>query len=245
MKTFDREDVSIVGLALVALAFGTGVDFLQRDDDEFRTGYMSDWEPPTRIEVSTTPPPQATPVVSDALLGVIDQGTAQVVTATTLQLRSVATFADDAIVGATCVLPEVGIARTVYDYNSATDTATFYDSIPSSAMKMLPSTAPKYICFAAPPPNYEEARAIRTIDELRYMIREIDSQVKKLQQPVAVVQGVTAKDIAEAVWNDASAGSGLTASSLATVSIGSISGIAVAADNLDDLDATTTTEVRR
>lgn len=61
-------------------------------------------------------------------LGVIDQGTAQSVTATTLQLRSAAAFADDEIIGATCLITGgttgVGQSRTVTDYVSTTDTAT-------------------------------------------------------------------------------------------------------------------------
>jgi hypothetical protein len=61
-------------------------------------------------------------------LGIVDQGTAQAATGTTLQLRSAAAFADDEIIGATCVITGgsagVGQARTINDYVSSTDTAT-------------------------------------------------------------------------------------------------------------------------
>jgi hypothetical protein len=60
--------------------------------------------------------------------GVIDQGTAQSATGTTLVLRSAAAFADDELIGATVVITGgttgVGQARLITDYVSATDTAT-------------------------------------------------------------------------------------------------------------------------
>ena len=70
----------------------------------------------------------ATTAGAAASLGIIDQGTAQSATGTTLQLRSAAAFADDEIIGATCVITGgsagVGQARSITDYVSSTDTAT-------------------------------------------------------------------------------------------------------------------------
>lgn len=70
----------------------------------------------------------ATTAGSFDALGVVDQGTAQAATSTTLQLRSAAAFADDEVIGATCVITGgsagVGQARTISDYVSSTDTAT-------------------------------------------------------------------------------------------------------------------------
>jgi hypothetical protein len=61
-------------------------------------------------------------------LGIIADGTAQAATATTLRLAAGETFADDEIIGATCVITGgsagVGQSRTVTDYVSSTDTAT-------------------------------------------------------------------------------------------------------------------------
>lgn len=61
-------------------------------------------------------------------LGIVDQGTAQAATGTTLQLRSAAAFADDEIIGATIMVTGgstgVGQSRTITDYVSSTDTAT-------------------------------------------------------------------------------------------------------------------------
>lgn len=61
-------------------------------------------------------------------LGIVDSGTAQAATGTTLQLRSAAAFADDELIGATIVITGgsagVGQARTITDYVSSTDTAT-------------------------------------------------------------------------------------------------------------------------
>lgn len=60
--------------------------------------------------------------------GVIDQGTAQSATGTTLVLRSAAAFADDELIGATIVITGgsagVGQRRLITDYVSTTDTAT-------------------------------------------------------------------------------------------------------------------------
>lgn len=60
--------------------------------------------------------------------GIVDQGTAQSATGTTLVLRAAAAFADDELIGATIVITGgtagVGQSRLITDYVSATDTAT-------------------------------------------------------------------------------------------------------------------------
>lgn len=70
----------------------------------------------------------ATTAGSFDALGIVDQGTAQAATSTTLQLRSAAAFADDEIIGATILVTGgsagVGQSRTITDYVSSTDTAT-------------------------------------------------------------------------------------------------------------------------
>lgn len=61
-------------------------------------------------------------------LGIIDNGTAQSVTGTTIVLRSAASFANDEIIGATVQITGgtagVGQSRIITDYVSSTDTAT-------------------------------------------------------------------------------------------------------------------------
>lgn len=61
-------------------------------------------------------------------MGIVDQGTAQSATSTTLVLRSAAAFADDEIIGATIYIVSAtagaGQARLITDYVSSTDTAT-------------------------------------------------------------------------------------------------------------------------
>lgn len=63
-----------------------------------------------------------------AMLGVVDQGTAQSATSTTLVLQSAAAFADDAINGATIFIysATLGAGQTavIVDYTGSTDTAT-------------------------------------------------------------------------------------------------------------------------
>ena len=80
-----------------------------------------------------------------AALGIIDCGTAQAATGTTLQLRAAAAFADDEIIGATCLVTGgsagVGQARTVSDYVSSTDTATV------ATWTTTPTGTITYVCF--------------------------------------------------------------------------------------------------
>lgn len=61
-------------------------------------------------------------------MGIVDQGTAQSATGTTLVLRAAAAFADDELIGATIQITGgttgVGQSRLITDYDSATDTAT-------------------------------------------------------------------------------------------------------------------------
>jgi hypothetical protein len=60
--------------------------------------------------------------------GIVDRGTAQSATSTTLVLRSAAAFADDELIGATIVIRSAstgaGQARVITDYVGSTDTAT-------------------------------------------------------------------------------------------------------------------------
>jgi hypothetical protein len=79
-------------------------------------------------------------------LGIIDCGTAQAVTGTTLQLRSAANFdANDEIVGATCVIASAttgaGQSRTVTAYTNATDTATV------ATWTTTPTGTITYVCY--------------------------------------------------------------------------------------------------
>jgi hypothetical protein len=77
--------------------------------------------------------------------GIIDQGTAQAATGTTLQLRAAAAFADDEIIGATCIITGgsagVGQARAITDYVSTTDTATV------ATWTTTPTGTITYACF--------------------------------------------------------------------------------------------------
>lgn len=82
-------------------------------------------------------------------LGIIDQGTAQAATSTTLQLRSAASFADDELLGSTCLVTGgstgVGQSRTVTDYVSSTDTVTV------DAWTTTPTGTITYKCFGTAP----------------------------------------------------------------------------------------------
>lgn len=81
--------------------------------------------------------------------GIVDQGTAQSATSTTLVLRAAAAFADDEIIGAHIIITGgsagVGQVRRISDYVSATDTATV-----SPAWTTTPTGTITYKIVAAP-----------------------------------------------------------------------------------------------
>lgn len=82
-------------------------------------------------------------------LGIVDQGTAQAATGTTLQLRSAAAFADDELIGAVILINTAttgaGQARVITDYVGSTDTATV------DTWTTTPTGAITYKVFGAPP----------------------------------------------------------------------------------------------
>ena len=82
--------------------------------------------------------------------GIVDQGTAQSATASTLVLRAAAAFADDELNGAIIVITGgttgVGQVRVISDYVSTTDTATV-----SPDWTTTPSGTIAYKVYAAPP----------------------------------------------------------------------------------------------
>jgi hypothetical protein len=92
--------------------------------------------------------------------GIVDQGTAQAATSTTLRLRAAAAFANDELVGSVVWITGgstgVGQARTITDYDSSTDTATV------DAWTTTPSGTITYKVFASPPPD-STAAAILSI----------------------------------------------------------------------------------
>lgn len=91
----------------------------------------------------------ATTAGSFDALGIIDQGTAQAATSTTLQLRSAAAFADDELIGGSCLITGgsagVGQARVITDYVGSTDTATV------DAWTTTPTGTIVYECFGTAP----------------------------------------------------------------------------------------------
>lgn len=81
--------------------------------------------------------------------GIVDSGTAQSATGTTLVLRSAAAFADDELIGATILIVSAtagaGQCRIITDYVSATDTATV------DTWTTTPSGTIVYAIFGSPP----------------------------------------------------------------------------------------------
>ena len=90
-------------------------------------------------------------------LGILDQGTAQAATATTVQLRSAAAFGDDTLLGATIVAcgSTQGYCQSgiITDYVSATDTATV------ATWGVTPSGTVTYYVFGTAPGSGSGASA--------------------------------------------------------------------------------------
>lgn len=100
----------------------------------------------------------ATTAGSFAPLGIVDQGTAQAATSTTLQLRSAAAFADGELVGCVVVITSAstgaGQARAITGYTGSTDTATV------DAWTTTPTGTITYKVFASPTAPASSAAAI-------------------------------------------------------------------------------------
>jgi hypothetical protein len=153
----------------------------------------------------------ATTAGSFAPLGVVDQGTAQAATGTTLQLRSAAGFADDELVGAVIMITGgsagVGQARVITDYVSSTDTATV------DAWTTTPTGTITYKVFASPPDD-GTADAIKLVtDKLDGMLQGDSGSgnlyqftVPALAQAPTGGSAPTAAAIADAVWDEALSG---------------------------------------
>jgi hypothetical protein len=80
--------------------------------------------------------------------GIVDQGTAQSVGATSIVLRAAAAFVDDALIGCTVVITngtQLGSRSVITDYVGATDTATLSNGWTGAT----PSGTPTYKIFAS------------------------------------------------------------------------------------------------
>jgi len=100
----------------------------------------------------------ATTAGSFAPLGIVDQGTAQSATGTTIVLRSAAAFANDELIGATVYIVSAtagaGQSRVITDYVLSTDTATV------DTWTTTPSGTIVYKIFATPPASATSVPAV-------------------------------------------------------------------------------------
>jgi hypothetical protein len=132
-------------------------------------------------------------------LGIIDRGTAQSATSTTLVLRSAATFADDTPIGAT--LMAFGAtqgywqSRSVTDYVLSTDTATV------DAWTVTPSGTITYVLLAGAPAGSAITAIANAVVEA-----EIDAleTYNRTSNTAATITGPTSGAVTLAIVTDAS-----------------------------------------
>lgn len=118
-------------------------------------------------------------------IAIVDQGTAQSATGTTLVLRAAAAFADDELNGATIIITGgsagVGQRRVITDYVSSTDTATvdtwtttptgtitykIHGSAPGSSGSPLPANVTQWLGTAAATPT---VAGVPEVDATHYL----------------------------------------------------------------------------
>lgn len=91
----------------------------------------------------------ATTAGSFAPLGIIDQGTAQSATGTTVVLRAAAAFADDTLIGATIAV--LGSTQGYWQERIITDNVLSTDTVTVDTWTVTPSGTLTYKIFATPP----------------------------------------------------------------------------------------------
>lgn len=164
--TFDATDTATVGEILVSVVvsgalpvFATFVVLEEAVYDALfaasAPGYLQPTTAGRTLDVSSTGETgidlaniSALPAGAIPSLGIIDNGTAQAATGTTLQLRAAAAFADDEIIGATILITGgsagVGQSRIITDYVGSTDTATV------DTWTTTPTGTITYVIFGSP-----------------------------------------------------------------------------------------------
>lgn len=96
-----------------------------------------------------------TPAGAIPSLGIIDNGTGQAATATTFQLRSGATFADDTIIGSTLMV--LGSTQGYWQSRIITDHVLSTDTVTVDTFTVTPSGTLTYFVVATPPASSNTA----------------------------------------------------------------------------------------
>src|SRR5262245_34243447 len=154
-------------------------------------------------------------------LGILDQGTAQAASSTTLQLRSAATFGDDTIVGAMVMArgSDQGYwqCRTITDYVGSTDTATV------DTWQVTPTGTITYKIFAAPPASASAPPAVNVTQWGGSAVNSLVSGRVDASVGAMAANVVTASAIASDAITDAKVASDVTIASV-TGAVGSVTG---------------------
>lgn len=140
---------------------------------------------------------QRIPVGPIPVLGIVDNGVAQAIGATSIQLRASLALGDNSIVGSTVIIPSLGIVGTVTAYDGTTDTATIGNGWSSGG---TPSGTPYYVVFGTAPVVNEgglDAAGVRSA--LGLASANLDTQLSGIGS--AISGGVTVNSLATAAQN--------------------------------------------
>lgn len=178
------------------------------------------------------------------MLGVVDRGTAQAVTSTTIQLRAALTIAANVIVGSVVYVSNAttGVSQSavITAYNASTNTATL-----SPAWEVTPTGTIEYFVFAAPraPTDSAALPAVSVADLTAAALAKFFTQDSGLLYAGAVNGSVvkeigsqtggaapSASTVAAAVWNNSTR----TLSAGTNIALAKGTGIT----GFNDLDAT-------
>lgn len=152
------------------------------------------------------------------MFGIIDQGTAQSATGSTIVLRAAAAFADDELVGCVVLITGgtgVGQVRVITDYVSATDTATV-----SPDFTTTPSGTIEYKVLASPA-NPTATSALPGVDVKAWL---------GTAAATPTVAGVPEVDVTHNAGTAITAAAGIQEVKVASIAASAITATAIAAD---------------
>lgn len=121
------------------------------------------------------------------LFGIVDQGTAQSATSTTVVIRAAAAFADDAVVG--CTIGVLGSTQGYWQFREITDSVGATDTVTVDAFTVTPSGTITYKIFGGAPAASSSAAAIR--DAVGLASANLDTQLGDIDTNAVAIKAKT------------------------------------------------------